>query len=106
MEQSQISSVQGGLSIACGGRFDRLNLTWPFVQVTITESGVTIRRIGATFELAFSEIDRMELMHGLFSRGIALHHRKSTEFSPVILWTRNVDLRAAIERGLGQPRRG
>ena len=78
------------LEARCGGRFDGWNYSFPFVRLAVYDKFLVIAS-SRTYLLDYSEIEKVETVSGLFSKGLQVHHKRNDLPTKVILWLADAD---------------
>jgi len=72
----------------CGGVFDGMDYTKPFVRLTIYNDFLVISYIKKIL-LYWSDIKDVSVYTGLFSKGVKIIHNRSNIPTSIILWPNN-----------------
>jgi len=74
----------------CGGRFDGMGFTIPFVRFTIYSEFIIISYI-RKIVLNFNEIHKIEFSKRLGTTGIHIYHKKLNTPKIIVIWSRHGD---------------
>ena len=73
-------------NILCGGRFNGLNLTSPFVRLTIYEK-IVIISYSKNILLNISDITKLEIKRHFFSKALHIMHKNNNVPKNIIIWS-------------------
>lgn len=79
--------------------FWSLNASWPFGQLTADPEGLQISYSMGRLRLARRDISRIELVRGLFSKGLRFEHSSKDVARLVVFWSRDI---VRLTKELGQ----
>jgi hypothetical protein len=72
----ELPVMDGVVSVRCGGTVGALNMTYPFLRLTMDDRALQVRYPGAEFTLAYRDIESVETLK-LFGRLVHISHRRS-----------------------------
>ena len=87
-------------TIRCGARYTSkhgnvVNLTYPLALLKFDEEGCQVSLIIPFFRqnytLAYSQIEKVDAIKKLISKGISVVHKNTEMPNPIIFWTRHPD---------------
>jgi hypothetical protein len=85
------------LEARCGGRFDGWNYSFPFVRLAAYDKFLVIASF-REYVLDYREIEKVEIISGIFSKGLRLHHKRDDLPARVTLWLGDADkIKSLIE---------
>lgn len=61
-----------GLSVKCGGQFDDLYLSYPFVKIDFYSKHIEIQFSGKQNQIQYNNIKSIQLKKGIFSYGVEI----------------------------------
>lgn len=86
-----ISQEKGKVPIyqeQCGGRFDALNLTIPFVRFTMYDDFIVAAYGKKRHIIKFDEIEKIEIKNYILSKGIKIIRKNKKTPYQIIIWSR------------------
>lgn len=102
----KIPIKNGVRKIRCGGRFDYVTLSFPFVEFGISDDFLSVKYSQTEFIIEYSEIKDVRLNRGIFSTGIEIFHDRKDISNKITIWTPySIQIKDLIEKRLAKRRK-
>ena len=86
--------------LTCGARLNGMNYTSPLIRLSGYEKFMVLGSGQNRYKIDYSEIDKVEMMKGIVSRGVQIHHHNRVAPQKIIIWTGNPEnLVTQIDKG-------
>jgi hypothetical protein len=83
----RIPEKDGVRIFRCGGKFDYISLTFPFVKVGISRDFIAIKYSQTEITIDIDNIKEIKMVNGVTAMGIKIIHSREDIPKEVILWT-------------------
>ena len=84
-----------------GARLGSFNATWPFAQIVLDSSGITLKVFWKVYSFCKNEIIGLRKYDGIFSLGLLIEHQKTDYPNHIVFWTFNFEKLQEVTETLG-----